>query len=334
MKEKILTSCWINVLIPSYTIRFSRSSRHRPFGIAYAEFSSVEQASKVVKDLNGALFKDRQIFVKLHVPFSPTGKPIFGRRKTSSGAEKLGDASNKVNLSAKTDKPLSSDTKDFDGVASTVPRSINIEDIPFTDEPKKVQDEDVQKKLSNDTIFIGNAVDKTVDKDVREFFNDYYPTQVFIFRGANQKRMQRTISLRQKTVSVLVTLKKEEDLSKAISELNSKKLNGRAVYLKAAHLSKIEEVVNAAKITAVPSKSPPTTATADDEAQEQKGNTTAETSTLLEMFKDTQKKIQGKYKETIEKQIRPSDTPLGEEEEEEEGDETKQGVPNEEMIVA
>lgn len=292
----------------------------------------MEQASKVVKDLNGALFKDRQIFVKLHVPFSPTGKPIFGRRKTSSGTEKLGDASNKVNTSANTDKPLSSDTKD--GVSSTVPRSINIEDIPFTDEPKKVQDENVQKQLSNDTIFIGNAVDKTVDKDVREFFKDYYPTQVFIFRGANQKRMQRTISLRQKTVSVLVTLKKEEDLSKAISELNSKKLNGRAVYLKAAHLSKIEEVVNAAKITAVPSKSPPTTATADNEAQEQKGNTTAETSTLLEMFKETQKKIQGKYKETIEKQIRPSGTPLGEEEEEEEGDEVKQSVPNEEMIVA
>lgn len=135
----------------------------------------------MVKDLNGALFKDRQIFVKLHVPFSPTGKPIFGRRKTSSGAEKLGDASNKVNLSAKTDKPLSSDTKDFDGVASTVPRSINIEDIPFTDEPKRYKMK-MCKKLSNDTIFIGNAVDKTVDKDVREFFKDYYPTQVFIFR--------------------------------------------------------------------------------------------------------------------------------------------------------
>lgn len=320
----------MNVLIPSYTIRFSRSSRHRPFGIAYAEFNSVEQASKVVKDLNGALFKDRQIFVKLHVPFSPTGKPIFGRRKTSSDA-KFGDAGNKANMSANTDKALSSDTNDFDGVASSVPRSINIEDIPFTDEPKKVQDEDVQKKISKDTIFIGNAVDKTVDKDVREFFKDYSPTQVFIFRGANQKRMQRTISLRQKTVSVLVTLKKEEDLSKAISELNAKKLNGRSVYLKAAHLSKIEEVVNAAKVTAVPSKSPPTTATADDEAQEQKANTTAETSTLLEMFKETQKKIQGKYKETIEKQSRPSEPPLGEEEE---GDEAKQSVPNEEMIVA
>lgn len=283
----------------------------------------------MVKDLNGALFKDRQIFVKLHVPFSPTGKPIFGRRKTSSGVAKIGDAGNKVNMSVNSDKSLSSDTKDLDG-ALTVPRSINIEDIPFTDEPKKVQDEYVQKKLSNDTIFIGNAVDKTVDKDVREFFKDYSPTQVFIFRGANQKRMQRTISLRQKTVSVLVTLKKEEDLSKAISELNAKKLNGRAVYLKAAYLSKIEEVVNAAKITAVPSKSPPTTATADDEAQEQKGNTTAETSTLLEMFKETQKKIQGKYKETIEKQIRPSEPPLGEEE----GDEARQSVPNEEMIVA
>jgi len=253
--------------------------------------------------------------VKLHVPFSPTGKPIFGRRKISSSAFKLSETSNKINSGHTTDKPFSSDTKEFDDIASSAAKSIKLEDIPFTDEPKKVQDEDSQTKLSTDTIFIGNAVDKTVDKEVREFFKDYSPTQVFIFRGANQKRMQRAISLRQKTVSVLVTLKMEEDLARAIAELDGKKLNGRPVYLKAAHLSKIEEVANAAKVSAIPSKSPPTTATADDEAQEQKANTTAETSTLLEMFKETQKRIQGKYKETIEKLNKPSEPPLGEEEE-------------------
>lgn len=275
----------------------------------------MEQASKVVKELNGTFFKDRQILVKLHVPFSPTGKPIFGRRKISSSAFKLSETSNKINSGHTTDKPFSSDTKEFDDIASSAAKSIKLEDIPFTDEPKKVQDEDSQTKLSTDTIFIGNAVDKTVDKEVREFFKDYSPTQVFIFRGANQKRMQRAISLRQKTVSVLVTLKMEEDLARAIAELDGKKLNGRPVYLKAAHLSKIEEVANAAKVSAIPSKSPPTTATADDEAQEQKANTTAETSTLLEMFKETQKRIQGKYKETIEKLNKPSEPPLGEEEE-------------------
>jgi len=269
----------------------------------------------VVKELNGTFFKDRQILVKLHVPFSPTGKPIFGRRKISSSAFKLSETSNKINSGHTTDKPFSSDTKEFDDIASSAAKSIKLEDIPFTDEPKKVQDEDSQTKLSTDTIFIGNAVDKTVDKEVREFFKDYSPTQVFIFRGANQKRMQRAISLRQKTVSVLVTLKMEEDLARAIAELDGKKLNGRPVYLKAAHLSKIEEVANAAKVSAIPSKSPPTTATADDEAQEQKANTTAETSTLLEMFKETQKRIQGKYKETIEKLNKPSEPPLGEEEE-------------------
>ena len=293
----------------------------------------MEQAGKVVKDLNGALFKDRQIFVKLHVPFSPTGKPIFGRRKTGHGVAKLEDSGSKVNMSDNTEKLLSSDTKDCDGVVSDVPMPTNIKDSPFTDESKEVQDGDAQNKLSNDTIFIGNAVDKTVDKDIREFFKDYSPTQVFIFRGANQKRFQRSISLRQKTVSVLVTLKKEEDLFKAIRELNSKKLNGRAVHLKAAYLSKIEEVANAAKITAVPSKSPPTTATADDEVQEQKVNTTAETSTLLEMLKETQKKIQGKYKETIEKQMRPGELRLGKEVEKE-GTDARQGVPNEETIIA
>lgn len=288
----------------------------------------MEQASKVVKELNGAFFKDRQILVKLHVPFSPTGKPIFGRRKISSSAFKPSETSNKTNFSPITDNPLSPDKKEFDGVASSAPKSIKIEDIPFTDEPKKGQDGDAQKKLSTDTIFIGNAVDKTVDKEVREFFKEYAPTQVFIFRGANQKRMQRAISLRQKTVSVLVTFKKEEDLASAIKELNGKKLNGRPVYLKAAHLSKIEEVANAAKISAIPSKSPPTTATADDEAQEQKANTTAETSTLLDMFKETQKRIQGKYKETIERLIKPSEPLLDEEEE------AKQSVPNGEVIVA
>lgn len=281
----------------------------------------------MVEELSGAMFKDRQISVKLHVPFNPTGKPIFGRRKDSCSG-KLNDVSNKTSTNTSTGKSPSPDTKEYDRVVSSIPGSIRIEEIPFTDEPKKVHEDEVQKKLSNDTIFIGNAIDKTVDKDVREFFKNYSPTQVFIFRGANQKRMQRSISLRQKTVSVLVTLKNEEDLLKAINELNGKKLNGRSVYIKAAHLSKIEEVVNAAKTNIVPSKSPPTTATADEEAQEQKGNTTAETSTLLEILKETQKKIQSKYKETIEKQAKLSEPSLGEDDED-----AKQNVLNEETIV-
>lgn len=277
----------------------------------------------MVKELNGARFNDRQIYVKLHVPFSPMGKPIFGGRRNTPDQAKLRDPGITTE-SSNTSKSKSPTTKEADGVLPAVPGSSNIEDIPFTDEPKKDVNGDQLKKMSKDTIFIGNASDRTVDKDVRELFKDFFPTQVFIFRGANQRRMQRAISLRQKTVSVLVTLKNEEDLSRAIEELDAKKLNGRSVYLKAAHLSKIEEVVKAAKANTTPDKSPPTTATVEEEAQEQKSNTTAETSILVEMFKETQKKIQGKYK-TIEKQTKPSEPLL---------EETDRDASTEKIVVA
>ena len=54
----------VNVLIPSYTIHFSRSGRHRPLGIAYAEFKTPEQIESVIKEFDGHVLKNRKIAVK------------------------------------------------------------------------------------------------------------------------------------------------------------------------------------------------------------------------------------------------------------------------------
>lgn len=262
----------------------------------------------MANELNGAKFKDRQINVKLHVPFSPTGKPIFGSRKGFKQGTKI--ISNKSTAKANSAFTKYSAAKEEEDNLSFIPDSSNIERIPFTDELKKDNKNEPQGELSHDTIFIGNAIDKTTDKDVRDFFKDYSLTDVFIFRGANQRRMQRSISLRQKTVSVLVTLKNKEDLNRAIDDLNYKKLNGKGVYLRVAQISKIDEVFRAANANPVPDKSPPTTATTDEHTQEQTINTTAETSTLIDLFRETQKKLQSKYK-TVEKQTKQSE-PIGE----------------------
>lgn len=247
----------------------------------------------MVKDLNGASFKDRQIYVKLHVPFSPKGKPIFGinKKRLHSNAAKAGDDKGKdkdEEAITKTNDKLEKEEKE-----ASDPNSLNIEDILLADDKTKASD-NPQKKLSKDTIFIGNAHDKTTDEDVRAFFSDYAPTQVFIYRRANQKRMEGSISLRQRTISLLVTLKSEDSLPLALTELSSKKLRGKYVKLKPAYLAKIEEVLNAAKLEP---------ATDDKGVGNETKNSIVSTdaSTLADIFKDTQRKIQEKYRENFEK---------------------------------
>lgn len=298
-------------MIPSYTVRFSRSYKHRPFGIAYAEFKSIEDATKVVKELNGATFKDRPIYVKLHAPFKPKGKPIFGFKRRSTeeakpssaktakslqptksrkwphrnknvsqeGKENAnGDRSQSPALNSD-DQPNDKSVQQATSSLSPVTIQVNSVDVSSIELPEnkdasaansgendnaKATEENTKarlksleteksnaekKQVSKDTIFLGKVHSKITDQEVREFFEGYQPTQIFIFKGAKRSR-RGSLSFRQRTVSVLVTISNENDLSNAIDALKKKKLKGKYVLLEPAYLHKVEEVVEAAKRSA------------------------------------------------------------------------------------
>ncbi|CAH00863.1 Rrt5p [Kluyveromyces lactis] len=71
----------ISVLIPSQTVRGLKNKAVRPFGIAYAEFSNEEDANKVIQELNGKLFMERHLNLRMHIPIDSNKVQIV--RKSS-----------------------------------------------------------------------------------------------------------------------------------------------------------------------------------------------------------------------------------------------------------
>ncbi|EAZ63787.2 single stranded nucleic acid binding protein [Scheffersomyces stipitis CBS 6054] len=69
--NNINSMSYTNVLIPSHTIRFSRFEKHRPLGIAYAEFSDFETVDAVIEKFNETVLNNRKLIIKKHTPYDP-----------------------------------------------------------------------------------------------------------------------------------------------------------------------------------------------------------------------------------------------------------------------
>lgn len=287
--------------------------------------------------MNGASFKDRPIYVKLHAPFKPKGKPIFGFRRRSTeeakpnsaktanssqstksrkwphrnkdvsqeGKENANAGDSQSPASYSNEQPSDKPVQPANSSLSPVTIQVNSENVSSSEVPEnehtsaassgendkskateesaksglkslEIEQSDAETKpVSKDTIFLGKVHSKITDQEVREFFEGYQPTQIFIFKGAKRSR-RGSLSFRQRTVSVLVTISNENDLSNAIDALKKKKLKGKYVLLEPAYLHKVEEVVEAAKRSANGAGNEQTTTAADQQDPKENVNDTSE----------------------------------------------------------
>jgi len=108
------------------------------------------------------------------------------------------------------------------------------------------QSSSTQQEVSKDTVFVSHLNPKANDGDLREFFHDYSPTDVYIFKNRSNRKQRHSFKFHQRFVSALVTLTLEDGVSKASELLNNKKLKGKVVKVQPAYISKIEDVKKAA----------------------------------------------------------------------------------------
>lgn len=220
----------VSVLIPSYTIRFSRKDRHRPLGIAYAEFKTPDQIEAVVREFDGTVLKNRKMSVKKHYPYNPRRRNMFKRPNVSSPIEPNKAPQSKNEVVKKESKPV---------IARAIennPGCNNEEQRSITSIPNS--------ELSNDTVYIPKVHGKVTDENIRDFFKDYSPAQIYIFRD---KPKRGPINLKGSYVSVLAKVDSSQTkLEDIISNLKAHKLNGRRVSLQPALKTKVEEASLAA----------------------------------------------------------------------------------------
>lgn len=221
-------------------------------GVAYVDFKTQGEAQRAKEGVNGQIVNGRALKIKQFVPYNPSKAIKRGASKTYKKPQSdLNEISETPDNAEEHIDPLSAVPETIelsDEQASPIEDSIQpaVSPLSLSDKPTLPQ-----KLYSSDTVFIKEIHPTITDGDLREYFHNYGPTAVFIFKSYNQHRRFR---FRTRYVSALVTLSAEDGLTKALKELKSVKLNGKPVKLDAAFKQKVEEVANAARALEMRSK--------------------------------------------------------------------------------
>ncbi|KAH3901000.1 uncharacterized protein SCODWIG_00616 [Saccharomycodes ludwigii] len=261
-----------SVLIPSQTVRGFRTNKVRPLGIAYAEFETPKQAREVVDKFNGVVFKERALRFKLYSPYSPavvTEKISKANKK--SRFSRLGVSNDKKDknqivktASNKKDKRMNllSDSAQKEGEGENKQLQQQDPDKPGTTEiPNSTEDSKGEnKEVSKDTVYCAYLPPKATDVELREYFQKYGPTDVYVFKN---RYYRRGLHFHRYVLAALVTLTGEDSASKASEELKNTKFMNKSIVIKPSYLEKIKEVQKAAAFKSNPSSSLP-----QDEVQE------------------------------------------------------------------
>lgn len=196
----------ISVLIPSQTVRGFRNKYLRPLGIAYAEFLSSETAQKVIDEKNLKPFKDRDLRFKNYIPYSP----------------------NYVVQSTRESEPKKRNHHFFR-------RNY---DPPVKQETLEIS---LSKNLyCDDTIYCAYLPGDTTDTQLRHFFKEYNPQEIWIFRTKATRGYR--FRLHRYFTAALVTLNTEVKMNDICKKLSDVKLMKKYITLRVAFKSKLEEV--------------------------------------------------------------------------------------------
>lgn len=235
LTEYLLEYNVLSVLIPSQTIRGFRNSRVRPLGIAYADFESADKAKEAIEALNGKVFNNRTLRLKPYVAYSPA---VVSRKPSKANKEESRFSKLKVKKSTSV-SPVSEEQElpeETRGSANNE-QTTEPEAQPLTDSGQN------EEPVSKDTVYCGYLPSKATDVELREFFKEYEPTDIYVFKNRSYKK---GFHFHRYYLAALVTLDKENGVQQSVENLSKEKLMGKKVTLRAAYLSKIDEVKKAA----------------------------------------------------------------------------------------
>ncbi|KAM3162537.1 Regulator of rDNA transcription protein 5 [Lachancea thermotolerans] len=199
----------VSVLIPSQTVRGFRNSTVRPLGIGYADFASAADALQAVENLNGKQLRERTLKIKTYVPYSPRARAERRKEKRKMPA----------------------------------PQAEENPDAAPQDAQQPQPPAPAEEPTSKDTVYCAYLPSKVTDVELREFFADYQPQDIYVYRTNGSRRK---VYFHRRFTEALVTLGGEAELANAIETLGTRRLMGKKITLRPARLSKVEEVQHAA----------------------------------------------------------------------------------------
>lgn len=211
----ILLTARENVFIPNYYVRFG-THRTKPLGIAYADLHSVEEANVVIKELDGTVFKDRKLRVRQHIPYNPPSRLLRLGGSLRSVSINLNPESAQV-----PPEPTTSDE------ALPVVEEGNV--VPVTSSLSK------ELKYSDTTLFIKGLNHKATEGRLKEFFDEFKPTNIKILKS---RRIIRGFTPRPHNALVSFTPLENWSLDHIIESCKSRVFDGYSLALGKAFASR------------------------------------------------------------------------------------------------
>ncbi|KAI5951647.1 RRT5 [Candida jiufengensis] len=178
----------VNILVPSYTVRFTRSGKHKSLGFAYVELKSSEEVEQAVKDFNGTVFNGKRLIVKAYSPYTP-GKRFLFFKKSKSVAP-------------------SEDEEEEVAEENNFPIDVN----------------NNATLNSRGSLFIPKARGEVTESKVEEFLKDYNPSDIIIMK---KKSKINPISYVSVLASVDTSQNKLNDIIQTLKnqKLNGRKVD-------------------------------------------------------------------------------------------------------------
>ena len=208
----------ISVIIPVQPTYGLRRKYVYHLGIAYAQFGTVEQATIAVQELYNREYMGRELKLRYHIPYVPRAK----RQATNSSNKKA--SLTQPNEETDTLNPLDGNTGINLGNSTRKPRH------------------NKHKELSKDTVYCKTLPEGTTDADLREYFKEYSPREIWIFKSVPVHKTKCLPTKAQPYTSALVTLNTKAPLRDVVKSVSKVKLNDKKMTIKPAFLSKIVEV--------------------------------------------------------------------------------------------
>ena len=199
----------VSVIIPVQPTYGLRRKYVYHLGIAYAQFGTVEQATIAVQELYNKEYMGRELKLRYHIPYVPRtkGQGTNGPNKKTSLTQLNEETDTGINFGNSTRKPRHK-----------------------------------HKELSKDTVYCKSLPEGTTDADLREYFKEYSPREIWIFKSVPVHKTKCLPTKAQPFTSALVTLNTKSSLRNVVKSVSKVKLNDKRMTVKPAFLSKIVEV--------------------------------------------------------------------------------------------
>lgn len=241
----------LSIIIPSQTIRGFKSTYQKSFGVAYIEFSNEENAELAKRKFETEKLDDRKVKIKNYSPYKPKYSINDDiKRSNSKKVKKLLNKKAVKSSPGENENSADAAVVDENDVKAAEQESTTGQSVPVKEEKPNP----LAKPVSEDTVYVTRLSAKVTDEELREYFKEFEPTDVYIFKSyyghhysKNHTGPQTKPFFPRRAVSALIKLNAVDGVKNSIEKLSKVKFQKRYLIIRAAYLSKIEEVERAAE---------------------------------------------------------------------------------------